>query len=302
MRKTRRRKPKKRRSPWALLFAVTVGSGCSLLASKDDASEGQQVGFSQNVATNKNELALPVEVNHDIGRILSGGQGARSFQSSSGGKVNVNVNVNFNGGGWTKAVTETNALGQVTGEHQETHAWPAEAPPEVIAQISRAAGASSGRVPATSSVGAGGGRTETYVVKPGDTLMKISFEKYGSVYRWREILNSNRSKIADYNSLPPGLSLRIEGVDYVVISRNGRPYLIRLHDTLGRISRKVYGTTSFWRELWRNNPQLIHNPHRIYAGFTLYYRDKSELGQPVEMAKAGTGLPVKRKPATSRKK
>jgi len=147
-----------------------------------------------------------------------------------------------------------------------------------------------------------GGEVKKYVVKPGDTLMKISFESYGNVYRWREILNSNKAKIANYSVLTPGTELTINGVNYVVIDRNGQPYLIVRNDTLGKISRKIYGTNSFWRELWKNNPQLIHNPNKIYAGFTLYFRDKSELDAAIHTTQKTGSLPSRRVPATNSKK
>lgn len=116
------------------------------------------------------------------------------------------------------------------------------------------------------------GKTEKYTVRQGDTLMKIAFEKYGNVYRWREILNSNKTNIQDFNHVPPGTVLKIEGVEYLVIHRDGKPYFIIKNDSLVKISKKVYGTTKEWSAIWKNNPELIHNPNKIYAGFTLYYQ------------------------------
>lgn len=120
-------------------------------------------------------------------------------------------------------------------------------------------------------------RDEKYTVKSGDTLMKISFEKLGNIYRWREIYNHNKSKIPDYNRLVTGTVLEIKGVEYVVLVKNGKPYLIKKADTLAKISKSLYGTAAGWKSLWKNNRQLIHDPNKIYAGFTLYYTDKPEL-------------------------
>ena len=133
-----------------------------------------------------------------------------------------------------------------------------------------------------------------YVVAPGDTLMKISFESYGDILRWREILESNKDQIKDVHQLRVGQVLRIEGEDYIVVERNGEPYLIRKNDTLLKISNKVYGTQKLWKAIWHNNPQLIKNPNKIYAGLTLYYLDsdqyklkseKLELRQPASRKK-----------------
>ena len=116
-----------------------------------------------------------------------------------------------------------------------------------------------------------------YTVKSGDTLMKISFEKYGNLYRWRDIYSSNKDLIPNYNNLQAGTELTIEGVEYVVIQQNGNSYLIRKNDTLIKISNKLYGTPSGWKGLWANNSQLIRDPNKIYAGFNLYYLPLNEM-------------------------
>ncbi len=114
-----------------------------------------------------------------------------------------------------------------------------------------------------------------YKVQSGDTLMKISFAKYGTIYRWREIYESNKEQLPDINRLEPGTVLVLNGEEFVVIRKNGTPYLIRRGDTLGKISQQVYQDPKKWPVLWRNNPQLIKDPNKIYAGFTLYYRPLS---------------------------
>jgi nucleoid-associated protein YgaU len=115
------------------------------------------------------------------------------------------------------------------------------------------------------------GASIAYVVKPGDTLMKIAFEVFGDLRRWREIHALNRESVRNPSLLAPGLKLKIFLSDYVVVVKNGKPYLIRRGDTLVGISRGLYGTPMKWKKLWYNNRQLIHDPNKIYAGFHLYY-------------------------------
>ncbi len=122
-------------------------------------------------------------------------------------------------------------------------------------------------------------QTLQYEVKDGDTLMKIAFAKYGDIFRWRDIYKDNQNTIADYNNLVIGSTLVLNGVPFVVIEKNGEPYLIRRGDTLVGISRKLYSSPRYWSSLWKNNLQLIRDPNKIYAGFTIYYRPKSEVIQ-----------------------
>lgn len=114
-------------------------------------------------------------------------------------------------------------------------------------------------------------KSEKYQVKQGDTLMKIAFEKYGNIYRWRDIYQTNKDTIKNFNKLVSGTVLLIEGIEYVYIEKNGKAYLIKKDDSLVKISKKLYGTTANWKVLWKNNPQLITDPNKIYTGFTLYY-------------------------------
>ncbi len=113
--------------------------------------------------------------------------------------------------------------------------------------------------------------TIKYKVKRFDTLMKIAFDVFGDLRRWREIQDQNPGKIGKLNALVPGTVLTINVTDAVDVNRNGDPYLIRKRDTLIKISDHLYGTPRKWWNLWDNNRQLIHDPNKIYAGFTLYY-------------------------------
>jgi len=87
--------------------------------------------------------------------------------------------------------------------------------------------------------------------------------------------------------------LKISGVEYLVIKKNGLPYLIRRNDTLGKISNKVYGVPKHWPRIWKNNPELIQDPNKIYAGFTLYYEPlKTQIPLPQASGKLKSTLPA----------
>ncbi len=156
-----------------------------------------------------------------------------------------------------------------------------------------------------------GGKTVSYIVRLGDTLMKIAFEKYANYFRWKDIYKINKNKMKSPERMQVGTELTIKNVKYVYIQRDGQPYLIRKMDTLKSISQTLYGTPDRWEDIWKNNPQLIKNPKRIYAGFTLYYsspnKDNSvERREPtsynVKKNKTGGSGPLKGLPTLLPKK
>lgn len=48
-----------------------------------------------------------------------------------------------------------------------------------------------------------------HVVRAGETLTDISLKYYGSADKWRRILEANRSRLKDANTLRPGMKLTI---------------------------------------------------------------------------------------------
>jgi len=112
----------------------------------------------------------------------------------------------------------------------------------------------------------------TYTVKGGETLMWISFLVYGDYLKWRDLSSWNRGKYGDDYQLTRGTIITYKKLKNPFLYRpQGLPYLIKKRDTLGKISKKVYGKKWFWKRIWRNNLRQIKNPDLIFAGFTLYY-------------------------------
>jgi nucleoid-associated protein YgaU len=122
------------------------------------------------------------------------------------------------------------------------------------------------------------GAGNTYVVQKNDTLMMISYKIYGDYRKWKTLKDKKGRSIASNNLLRNGMTLVYnpalirDKVDPV-----GNPYLIKLGDTLGKISNGVYGSKKFWKSLWENNKLMILNPNLIFSGFTLYYLNKEDI-------------------------
>ena len=174
-------------------------------------------------------------------------------------------------------------LRALKAEQEETNRLIAEAEKEnalikenrtPAADSAQSASVNSVEVP---SVALGKTHTIQYIVKEGDTLMKIAFQVFGDLNRWKEIYELNQNKIQNPNVLVRGTIFTIQVFNEKKIAKNGNPYLIQRGDTLGRISTWVYGTVARWKSLWHQNAELIHDPNRIYAGFNLYYTGKKKI-------------------------
>jgi len=187
-----------------------------------------------------------------------------------------------------------------------TEAPPAETtPPPAVAETPPAETTPPAQPAETKEVAHSGDETE-YRVAAGDTLMKIAFEHYGDLYKWKEVFELNRDKITNPNSIPKGTVLKLNPSGQVTVSHNGDKYLIKHGDTLGTISNDLYGTSSKWKKLWKNNRELIKDPNRIFAGFYLYYTITDEERQHAPAVKDqpvakddGGGEPSDRNPASA---
>ncbi len=113
---------------------------------------------------------------------------------------------------------------------------------------------------------------ENYKVKSGDTLMKIAFSLYGDISRWKDLFDWNRGKLSKANQLKRGMTLQYEPpLQPFQVQEHGQSYLIKQGDTLAGIADEVYGRQAKFRKLQKFNADLIKNPNRIFAGFTIFY-------------------------------
>lgn len=116
------------------------------------------------------------------------------------------------------------------------------------------------------------GNIETYTVKPGDTLMKISFTLYGDIDRWKEIFDMNKGVIKKASRLKAGMQIKYDAPSSSFSPEQlGHTYEIKQGDTLANIADEVYGRKMKYKKLQKYNSKLIKNPNRIFAGFTLFY-------------------------------
>ncbi len=114
------------------------------------------------------------------------------------------------------------------------------------------------------------GDAAQYTVEKGDTLMLVAFKLYGDYAKWK--LLSGYNPTVKENGLSQGMVLKYEAPkEKFAWSPQGEPYLIKMAETLGSISKDKYGTNKRWKDIFENNRPMIKNPNLIFAGFTLYY-------------------------------
>jgi nucleoid-associated protein YgaU len=143
---------------------------------------------------------------------------------------------------------------------------------------------------------AGSGQMERYTVKSGDTLMKIAFHIYGDVDRWKELQELNEGVLKGKHVLRKGMQLRYEApLEPFNANEHAKAYEIKKGDTLAGIADEVYGRSAKYKKLQGYNRQLIKNPNRIFAGFTIYYDitqqeiAEAEARRAQRLAKSGGG-------------
>ena len=102
--------------------------------------------------------------------------------------------------------------------------------------------------------------------------MWIAFKIYGDYTKWRHLAHVNTDSISNAHRVMPGAVIKymppVQEFDW---NPTGNPYLVKRGDTLGTVSKDVYGVMSRWKEIYEHNRPLIRNPNLIFAGFTIYY-------------------------------
>ena len=151
---------------------------------------------------------------------------------------------------------------------------------------------------------AGSGKIERYTVKAGDTLMKIAFQIYGDVDRWKDLHELNQEALKGKVGLRKGMKLRYDApVESFSPEQLAHSYEIKKGDTLAGIADDVYGKKMKYKKLQAYNKHLIKNPNRIFAGFTIYYditeKEMAEAeARKAQKAAGGGGAPSKAQPST----
>lgn len=148
------------------------------------------------------------------------------------------------------------------------------------------------------------GSKMAYIVQKGDTLAKISQKIYGSNGRWQELAklsglqNPNRVYPGDviYYALDEGAIAFATAYEKVQRSEE----VVKAGDTLATIAKRVYGSSTAWRSIWRQNDK-IDNPDIVPPGTTVFYITDGALKVALNKAKSSMATKVAKNEKTFNK-
>jgi nucleoid-associated protein YgaU len=132
-----------------------------------------------------------------------------------------------------------------------------------------------------------------YIVEKGDTLAKISEKVYGNASKWKEL--ASLAGISNPNKIYPGeviyyqLSAETSAFASSYESLGRSAITVVKGDTLAKISAKVYGTSSKWRAIWRENEQ-VQDPESLTEGGVIYYVNYPSLSATSSSKEESKGL------------
>lgn len=128
----------------------------------------------------------------------------------------------------------------------------------------------------------GAERTRRYEIRPGDTLSEIAMRELGTMKRWKEILEINPGLRADHLVvgksilLPAGSASpqprrskepKPESKPKLASAETGGTYLVREGDSLWKISERLLGDGSRWKEIAKLNAKI--DVDRLHPGMVL---------------------------------
>ena len=117
---------------------------------------------------------------------------------------------------------------------------------------------------------------DTYLIVPGDFLIKIASQQYGNFRRWREIYNWNREDIGNNpNLIYPFHYLTLKRENKVEEFKPGfSEYEVSSGETLWGIAGKLYGDPVAWIILYLDNTDRLNgNSNFLDPGMRLQIRD-----------------------------
>jgi nucleoid-associated protein YgaU len=260
-------------------------------AADAEGNEGNEEGNNENVANNE-------EGGENAGNNFGNNEGGNAVANNEfgNGAESGNAALGAEGTGDAAPTTGDENLSQIIDEMNGGNAAAAAPAPEAgfdnlgqngaaaAAPVETAAAAAPAAAPVSGSPVAPGlpelGSKMAYIVQKGDTLGKIAQRVYGDTNKWTEI--ADFTGIANPKLIYPGDVVYYQLTETTTTFASAYEGIGRSEvevgqgDTLATIAQRVFGNSSLWKLIWRQNDK-IDNPDRLTAGTKVYYIDHAKL-------------------------
>ncbi len=281
------------------------GTGEEVVAEEGNEAANAEGNNAENDEGNNNNNANNEEGGENNGNNLANNEGnaagGNEFgNGAEGGNANANANANGGAEGGNAAPASDDNLSQIIEEMNQTNPAAAAAPEGGFDNLAQNAGngaapagapapaaeaSASAPAPAASGAPVAPGLPElgskmAYIVQKGDTLGKIAQRVYGDTNKWTEI--ADFTGIANPKLIYPGDIVYYQLTEKTTAFASayegiGRSEVqVSQGDTLATIAQKVFGNSSLWKLIWRQNDK-IDNPDKLTAGTMVYYVDHSKM-------------------------
>jgi nucleoid-associated protein YgaU len=91
-------------------------------------------------------------------------------------------------------------------------------------------------------------KEESYIIQKNDTMMMIAFKIYGDYRKWKDLKKWNSEKLK--LKMKEGDTLKYFAPDKSFSWQpNGLPYMVKIGDTLQKVSVDKYGTPKKWKKI-----------------------------------------------------
>ena len=139
----------------------------------------------------------------------------------------------------------------------------------------------------------------SYTIERGDWLSKISQRVYGSISDWPIIADAN-PQISNPDLIYPNNIITIPitndqsrsfagsyaNVDQKSDQSSDKVYVnVKAGDTLGKIAKRLSGSSKNWKQVWEQNKDTVKNPNMLKVGQTLEFTPSSNLSGGNTVAK-----------------
>lgn len=140
---------------------------------------------------------------------------------------------------------------------------------------------------------------QTYTIQADDNLGYIALQLLGKRTDWRKLQKWNPTVLANPGAISEGMIIKYQNsakveprVSLPIPDAQYLTYIVQKNDSLAKISAKLFGDESKWRDLQQWNSGLIKNTFLITRGMEIRYQFQSPQRQPAHLHEKNLKLKI----------